>query len=405
MKKMLLSILILLVLAVAACTVQQTGVVEDTRDDSSDASDTTSDTKVTVSKADDKTGFDGAIKIGVIYSLTGDAAAYGIPVQRATKIAIDEINAKGGIDGKKLEAIYEDGKCNPIDSNTAAQKLVNIDKVKVIIGGICSGETLGAAPITEKAKVILFSPTSTSPDVTNAGDFVFRTAPSDAFAGVVASEYSYNELGAKKAAIVSESTDYSQGLRRVFSENFKKLGGEIVANEVYNTEDTDFRSQVTKVKAAKPDLIYLAPQTDAKGLLLMRQIKDAGLNQQIVSSETLIGRNTVDENAELLEGLIGVEQKFDEKGLKASKMLAEYTRQANEEAPFPGFMSGAYDIVYLLYDAMREVGNDGEAIRDYLYGVKDYNGAVGKISFDENGDVLLDFSVKQAKDGVMVTLR
>ena len=168
--------------------------------------------------------FQGSYKIGVMLPLTGDAAAVGLPEQRGVKIAIDEMNAKGGINGRKLEAIYEDSKCNPKDGNAAAQKLVNIDKVKVIIGGTCSGETLGASPITEANKVILISPSATSPDITKSGDFVFRLAPSDAYAGVVASDYAFKELNAKKAAVVSESTDYAQGLRRVFKENFAKLG-------------------------------------------------------------------------------------------------------------------------------------------------------------------------------------
>src|SRR3989344_222432 len=204
--------------------------------------------------------FQGSYKIGVMLPLTGDAAAVGLPEQRGIKIAIDEMNAKGGVNGRKLEAIYEDSKCNAKDGNAAAQKLVNVDKVKVIVGGVCSGATLGASPITEENKVILISPSATSPDITNAGDFVFRVAPSDAYAGIVTSDYAFNDLKTKKAALITETTDYAQGLRRVFKENFAKLGGEIVADETYNPEDTDFRTQVTKVKAASPEVIYLIPQ-------------------------------------------------------------------------------------------------------------------------------------------------
>ena len=257
--------------------------------------------------------FQGSYKIGVMLPLTGDGAAYGLPEQKGVKIAIEEINAKGGINGRKLEAIYEDSKCNPKDGNAAAQKLVNIDRVKVIVGGACSGETLGASPITEANKVILISPSATNPDVTKAGDFVFRVAPSDAYAGVVASNYAFDELKAKKAALISESTDYAQGLRKVFRENFAKSGGEIAADETYNPEDTDFRTQVTKVKSADPDVIYLVPQAPQKGLLLVKQIKEAGLKQQqLLTAEVIIGqRDMIKENAADFEGLIGVEQKFE----------------------------------------------------------------------------------------------
>ena len=380
MRKIILAILTLFIVLMTACAVQQQQVEEE---------------KELV----------GTYKIGVMYPLTGDAAAYGLSFQKTTKFAADEINAKGGVNGRKLELIYEDSKCNPKEGNAAAQKLVNIDKVKVIIGGACSGETMGAAPITEQNKVILISPSATSPDVTKAGDFVFRVAPSDAFAGIVASDYAFKDLNAKKAAIISETTDYAQGLRKVFKENFAKLGGEIVADETYNQEDTDFRTQVTKVKAANPDVVYLLPQAPAKGILLVKQLKEAGFNKQLLTAEVIIGRNVIKENGAEMEGLIGVEQKFDEKNPKAAALMAKYREQAKEEPPFPGYMSGAYDIVYLLADAIGKNGYDSEKIRDYLYAVKDYDGAVGKITIDENGDPIMEYSILQVKNSQPVMLK
>ena len=387
MKKTILAILTLIVLILSACAQQQ------------QAPQQPSGGQV------QQTQLQGSYKIGVMYPLSGDAAAYGLPLQKTTKYAADEINTKGGINGKKLELIYEDSKCNPKDGNAAAQKLINIDKVKIIIGGACSGETLGAAPLANDNKVVMISPSATSPDITTkGGDFVFRLAPSDAFAGIVAAEYAFNDLNAKKAAVISEATDYSQGLRRVFKENFAKLGGEIVADETYNPEDTDFRTQVTKVKAANPDVVYLVPQTKAKGVLLVKQTKEAGINKQLLTAEVMIGRDVVKENAADVDGMIGIEQKFDDNAPKAAPLLARYKQDTKEDAPFPAFMSSAYDIVYLISDAIAKNGYDGEKIRDYLYAVKDYDGAVGKVSIDENGDVVLDFSVKQIKNGKLVIL-
>ena len=389
MKKALLVFLTLTVLILSACAVQQETPQTDGGEKPAAQAQITQ----------------GSYKIGVMYPLTGDGASYGLPIQRATKIAIDEINAKGGINGKKIEAIYEDDKCNPKDGNAAAQKLVNIDKVKVIIGGVCSGATLGASPITEENKVILISPSATSPDITNAGDFVFRVAPSDAYAGIVTSDYAFNDLKTKKAALITETTDYAQGLRRVFKENFAKLGGEIVADETYNPEDTDFRSQVTKVKASAPDVIYIVPQAPPKGVLLTKQIKEAGIKQQLLTAEVLIGRNIVKDNAADMENLIGVEQKFDDKAPKAAVLLAKYKQQTKEEPPFPAYMSGAYDIVYLIADAIGKYGYDSEKIRDFLYSLKDYEGAVGKLTIDQNGDPIMEYSIKQVKKGELVTLK
>ncbi|MBS3101096.1 ABC transporter substrate-binding protein [Candidatus Woesearchaeota archaeon] len=381
MRKIILVILTIFVLILTACAVQQQQSIEEEKE------------------------LVGTYKIGVMLPLTGDAAAYGISEQRGIKIALDEINAKGGINGRKLEAIYEDSKCNPKDGNAAAQKLVNIDKVKVIIGGACSGETLGAAPITEANKVILISPTASSPDVTNAGDFVFRTYPTDAYAGIIASEYAYNDLQARKAALVTETTDYAQGLRKVFKENFAKLGGEIVVDETYNPEDTDFRTQVTKVKSAEPDLMYIVPQTPAKGLLLLKQMKELGLNQPIVTAEVLIGKKNVVDNPTDLEGIIGVELKFDEKTPKASALLSKYKQVSGEDPEFPSFIATAYDAVNLIADAIIQNGYDSEKIRDYLYAVKDYDGAAGKITIDENGDPIMEYSILQVKNSQPVMLK
>ena len=347
----------------------------------------------------------GSYKIGVMLALTGDAADYGLPEQWAIKMAADEINSGGGLNGKRLEIVYEDSKCNPKDGNAAAQKLVNIDKVKVIIGGSCSGETLGAAPITESNKVVLISPSSTSPDITKAGDFVFRIAPSDAQAGIVAANYAFNELEARRVALITESADYPQGLRRIFKDEFVKTGGKIVADETYNPEDTDLRTQVTKVKAANPDVIYVVPQAPIKGILLIKQLEEAGLNKQLLTAEVLIGRNVIRENAKEVEGLIGIEQKFNDNSPKAAVLLKKYKEHTGEEAPFPTYMAGAYDIVYLIADAIRKYGYDSEKIKNSLYSVKNYDGAIGKVTIDQNGDPIMEYNIKQVRDGKLVILK
>ena len=385
MNKNILGIFLISIFLIAACSTSQPATEQ--------------------TSGDIKPAATGSYKIGVMVPLTGDGAAYGLPIQKAISIAFEEVNANGGVSGKKLEAIYEDSKCTPKDGNAAAQKLINVDKVKLIIGGVCSGETLGAAPLAEQNKVILFSPSATSPDITKAGDFVFRDAPSDAYAGIVAANYAFSDMGGKKAAVISETTDYAQGLRKVFTENFAKLGGEVVADETYNPEDTDFRTQVTKVKAASPDVTYLVPQAPAKGVLLIKQVKEAGVKSKLLTAEVLVGRNVLKENADELEGLVGIEQKVDLANTKTSKLLAKYKQQTNEEAPFPGYMAGGYDIVYLLSDAISKKGYDAEKIKDYLYTVKDYDGAVGKLTIDQNGDPVLDYTIGQVKNGNLLPMQ
>lgn len=342
----------------------------------------------------------GPITLGMVFPLTGDGAAYGIPIQRAGQLAIDEINEAGGIAGKELKIIWEDGKCEPKEATAAAQKLINIDGVKIIFGGACSSETLAMASLAETAKVLVISPSATSPDVTGAGEFVFRTSPSDAAAGAVAAQYAYNKMAARKAAIISETKDYAQGLRRVFQENFTAFTGEIVADETYNTGDTDFRTQILKIKNAKPDVVYVVPQTPAPGILILKQLKSRGVTAQILTAEVLIGRNVIAANKTAMAGLVGIENWFDEQGELASAMLAKYKETYNEDPPFPSFQANMYSQFYLIKEAIEAQGLDTEKIRDWLYGVKDWKHALGSLTFDKNGDpVGLPYSVKKVEGG------
>ncbi len=344
----------------------------------------------------------GKIVLGAMLPLTGDGAAYGEPISRQLMLAVDEINAAGGIDGKMIEIKLEDSKCNPKDGATAASKLIDVDGVKVIFGGACSGETLGAIPIAEQAKVIIISPSATSPKITNAGDYIFRTAPSDAYAGKVAAEKAL-AMGFRKAAIINENGDYPQGLKDTFATVFSK-GGQVVAAESYNPDDTDFKTQILKIKDAKPDVIYVVPQAPPKGVLLIKQLKEQGVAQQLMTAEVLIGRDVVKEHGTDMEGLLGVEAKFDEKGTIASKILDAY-RAKYGEPPFPFYQAAIRDAVYLVVNAIKEHGLDTEKIKEELYATKDWEGAIGKLSIDENGEPILDFSIKQVKNGRLVELK
>jgi len=348
-------------------------------------------------------GDGGTIALGVIMPLTGDAASYGESENRAIQIAVDEINAAGGIDGRRIKLVLEDGKCDPQAAGTAAQKLVNVDKVKIVIGGACSGETLAAAEITEPAKVILISPSASSPKVTNAGDFVFRTYPSDALAGRIAAKYAYNELSRRRAALITELTDYSQGLREVYKKTFAELGGTIVADETYATGDTDFRTQILKIKTAKPDVIYVVPQTLTPGIAILKQLRESGVEAQLTTAEVLLDRQAVKDNAKVLEGVIGVEPAVDWEGNAKAKAFRDAHR-ARYGADPGSFSANAYDAVYLVKEAIDEVGLDTLAIRDFLYRVKDWPGTVGSLTIDANGDPILGLNVRKIVGGEVTDL-
>lgn len=346
---------------------------------------------------------EGPIKIGFIGPLTGDAASYGESELKAVQIAVEEINNAGGIGGEMVELVVEDGKCDPQQGGTAAQKLVNIDKVKVIIGGACSGETLAAAAITEPAKIILISPSASSPKVSTAGDFVFRTYPSDALAGKVAATYAYQKLNARKAAVISELTDYAQGLREVYKKTFADLGGQVVSDETYTTGETDFRTQIAKIKAAKPDAIYVVPQSPTPGIAIFRQLRENKVAGHYTTAEVLLDRQILKDNAQVLEGLIGVESSPDyEKNVKAKAFRDSHKAKFGAD---PGaFAVNAYDATYLVAQAIRASGLDTVKIQAYLAAVKDYDGAAGKITMDANGDPILGENVVRYEKGEIKTL-
>ena len=171
------------------------------------------------------------IKLGVTIPLTGDLASFGTGEKDAMEIAAQEINSAGGINGKKLELVIEDTKCDAKEGISAANKLINIEKVSVIVGEVCSGSVLAMAPITEQSKTILFATAASSPKITNAGDYVFRDYPSDAYQGKFAAEYSYNKLGKRKVGLLYMQIDYGIGVKDAFKNRFKELGGQVVSEE------------------------------------------------------------------------------------------------------------------------------------------------------------------------------
>jgi len=347
----------------------------------------------------------GEVTIGAVLPLTGDAAAYGEPLQRSVQLAADEINKTGGVGGKTLKVLFQDGKCDGPEATNAIQQLVNVDQVQFVIGGACSGETLAMAPIVNEKKVVLVSPSATSPDITTkGGDYVFRTSASDAFQGRVAAEYAYRNLEKRKAAVISESTDYAQGLSRVFVRRFGELGGAVAVDEVFNPGETNFQATATKALGAKPDVIYIVPQAPAAGLNILKQLRNQGVTAQLLASETLAGRDTVKENAEVMEGLIATESAADESVPATKAFLDAYTVKYGE-APFPSYQTGAYDITFLARDAYVGGATTGEAIRAWLAGLGDRQGALGTYRFDGNGDpVFATYAILKAEGGAFTKL-
>src|SRR3989338_6107512 len=190
----------------------------------------------------------GPIQIGAIIPLSGDVAAVGMPIKKAAELALEEINKSGGINGRQLRLNIRDGRCDAREAVNAAETLITIDHVPIIFNGGCSSETLAGAPLAERSRVILFSSSATSPEITNAGEYVFRNAPSDALQGRLLAEAAFAR-GFRRVGVLQEHTDYAADIRSVFSAKFKELGGEIKV-ESNNSSAVNVKAELTSLEAA-----------------------------------------------------------------------------------------------------------------------------------------------------------
>jgi branched-chain amino acid transport system substrate-binding protein len=343
----------------------------------------------------------GAIKIGAILPLTGDAAVYGEPGRNVIELAIKEINTAGGVNGRQLQLITEDGKCAGESAASAAQKLVNVDKVQVIIGGFCSGESLAAEPITTAAQVFLFSPASSSPDLTGKSAFFARDYPSDSTQGKVLAGLSADKQW-KKVAVIQEQTDYASGIYKSFSENFSALGG-TVTKEEFATGTTDFRSILTKLKSENPGALLVDVQTPANAQRIFKQMADLKWKLPLMSSDVVLSdTETVNANKSILEGSFGAEFNTDPTNATFQHLLGAYKNAYNADLPFQSYGQTEYDSVYILKAGLMAVGNDGKKLADWVHNLKDFMGASGNITIGQSGDIAGGHVLVTMKNGEVV---
>ncbi len=335
------------------------------------------------------------IKIGVVAPLTGDAANMGENKRIALEIARDEINASGGINGSIIELIVEDGKCDGKEATNAANKLLNIDKVKAIIGGMCSAETLAIAPLAEAAKIPLISSASTNPKVTDAGDYVFRFIASDSFQGKFAAEHVFSTLNKKNVAIIYCLSDWCVGIKDVFKTRFAELGGKIAIEEGYAQEAGDLRTQITKVKASNPELIYFLGYTQGS-IIGLKQMKELGVKVPVFGGDAWDDPKIAEDSGASGEGAtysIAANQSLPE------TFVSEMNKRTGTSEVLT-YSPRAYDILKSLASAMMRVGTDGEKIKNELYIIKDYQGIADKYSIDSNGDVIgAKYDIKKFSKG------
>lgn len=337
---------------------------------------------------------DEIMKIGFISALTGDAASLGQADKTTVEMFFEE---NPMIAGKKVQVIYEDGQCNGQKGASAAEKLVNVDKVQVILGAGCSGETLAAAPIVERAKVLLFSSTSTSPEVTKAGDYVFRNAPSDDKSAVVLTDILSKKF--KKAALITQNNDYSQAYRKQLQDQLPKAGVELVIDEAFNTGTTDFKSLLQKVKNSEAEVLINLPGETSPAGFISKQARELGIDLPVYSGDVISGTEFFDIAKDAAEGAIIVIATADTTRPDVSAFSEKLKTRLGDEVAFEAYMMLSWDRLNILKKAIETVGYDATAIKDYLYAMDTYKGLGGDTKFDANGDASILPNVMIARDG------
>ncbi len=344
-------------------------------------------------------GDTGPITLGFIGPLTGDAASIGTASRAAAEIAAEEVNAAGGVNGRTLNIIYEDGQCNAKAATNAANKLMNVDKVPVVVGGACSTETAAFVPAAMQNKTVVFSYCSSAPSLSQAGKYFFRSYPSDAFQGKFGAEYAYNTLGARKVAILYHVSEWGTGIKDVFKKRFTELGGEILAEEGLPQEARDYRTALSKIKALNPDLIY-SPTYPEGGIVELKQAQELGIKTQFLGADGWGDPKLWKEVSGRGKFLFTNPAVLPPEGFK-QKLFAK--TGGNE---IPVCTTNAYDNVKIIAEVLKKSGTASpDAIADALRATK-YNGVSGYVEFDQNGDVTsASYVVNKIEGGTAVEVK
>lgn len=322
--------------------------------------------------------------IGSYSSNTGATGSFGILQKQGIDMAVAEINAAGGINGKKIHMINYDNKSENDETLAVVNRLVSQDKVLAIIGETTSGKSKIGAQIAQANKVVMLSPSATNPDVTKVGNYIFRACFIDPFQGLVMAKFMTENLKFKKAAILRDvKSDYSVGLSDVFATELKKLGGEIVHDVSYQEGDFDFKSQLTSIKAKNPDVIFV-PGYYNEVALIAKQLKELGMKQVLLGGDGWSSPKLFEIAKDSITGhYFSNHYTTESTDPKTIEFVKNYKAKYNQDADVMAALG--YDAVYLLAEAIKNTKEvTRETIREELAKIKDFAGVTGKMSMDEN---------------------
>ena len=343
------------------------------------------------------------IKIGFFGDLSGPTFNFGQSALNGTLMAADEINQAGGINGRKLDVVMQDDKGSPEIAAQSTSKLIQQYKVAAIIGAGASGNNLAAAPNAQSSQTPLIAPSSTHPAVTQAGDYIFRACYIDAFQGEVMARFAANTLKAKKAAImVDYNAPYSRGLTEFFELSFAKLDGTIVAKQSYSQGDADFRGQLSAIKAAEPDVIYI-PGYYGDVAIIAKQARQVGLTQPLLGADGWDAPELWELARDAVNGsYISNHYSVDDPSETIQKFVRDYRLRYQNLTP-DAHAALAYDALRFLADAMQRAGStEGPKLREALASTKNFPGVTGVISMDANRNAVKPAVILKLQDATYI---
>ncbi|HTJ78938.1 MAG TPA: ABC transporter substrate-binding protein [Rariglobus sp.] len=347
-----------------------------------------------------KVADDSVIRVGEFASLTGKEAAFGQSSHKGTVLAIEELNAAGGVLGKKIDLISEDNQSKPGESSTIVKKLITRDQVVALLGEVASSRSLEAAPIAQAAKIPMISPSSTNPAVTATGDCIFRVCFIDPFQGTALAKFALSHLKAKRVAVLtSVSSAYSVGLSKYFHEEFLKDGGDIVADLKYSEGDKDFNAQLTTIRAAKPDAIFV-PGYYTEVALIAKQARELGITVPLFGGDGWEAPELLTIGGKAVEGCFySTHYSPDIPTEAVQTFVKKFRARYNGETP-DAMAALGYDSAMVLADAVKRAGTtDSAKLRDAIAATKDFEGVTGKTSIDADRNASKAAVILEVKDG------
>lgn len=330
-------------------------------------------------------GESDTINIGFIGPMTGDNANYGILCHHAATLAVDKINAAGGINGKTVNLIMGDSEGSVEKGLAAIEKLSSSDKICALVGPVFTGVTFAVGERCQNEGIAMISPSATHKDITAIGDYVFRTVVSDGLQGEVAGKYFYEVLGYRNIGCLYVKNDYSQGLYEGMKASFEACGGKVSAVETAQLGDKDFKTQLTNLKKAGVEAVYI-PNYTVEMAQQLEQAAQLGFDVPFLSCDGFSNPDIYALAGDYTDGVVYVAPAQVEESDLYNNFVKEYTEKFGV-AP-DSFATNCYDATNIILEAIKVAGTDRAAIRDAIAATKDYPGVTGTVNFAENGDII-----------------